>query len=147
MLSTRFRDDRGSTIPLILGFFLIGLVAVAAAVALGDAFTRQRDLQSVCDGAAIRAANAADDSSLHSSGTGQPALPLSEVDAAVQQYLADVNGAQVQVTAALDPTGTTVRLSCARHSRIAFGTLIGRPDGIDQTATALARSPLGGPAG
>ena len=56
----RLSDDRGSTIPLILGFFLIGLLMVGGAVLASDAFTHQRDLQSVCDGAAIAGANAID---------------------------------------------------------------------------------------
>lgn len=144
----RFADDRGSTIPLILGFFLIALVAVGAAVALSDAFARQRDLQSICDGAALRAANAADVTALHGAGTVGGAVPLTAVDSAVQGYLADSAGGSgasgVRISGSLDETGSTVRLSCARHSRIAFGALIGRPAGIEQTAIAQARSPLAG---
>ena len=147
----RLADDRGSTIPLILGFFLIALVAVGAAVALSDAFARQRDLQSICDGAAVRAANAADQTALHGAGTAREALPLTDVDAAVSAYLTDTAGSDgssgtsaVRISGSVDETGTTVRLSCARHSRVAFGALIGHPAGIEQTATAQARSPLTG---
>ena len=51
---TRIRggDDTGSTIPMILGFFLLAMLMVAGSIALGQAFVQQRDLQDVCDGAA-----------------------------------------------------------------------------------------------
>ncbi|MDQ2751380.1 MAG: pilus assembly protein TadG-related protein, partial [Actinomycetota bacterium] len=52
----RIADDRRTTIPLILGFFIIALITVAGAVAAGDAFVQQRGLQDVCDGAAAAAA-------------------------------------------------------------------------------------------
>ena len=50
-----WRDDTGSTIPLIIGFFLISMLMVAGSVAAGDAFVQQRGLQDVCDGAALAA--------------------------------------------------------------------------------------------
>jgi len=49
-------DDHGSTLPLILGFFLLALIMVAGSIAAGDAFVQQRDLQDVCDGAVTAAA-------------------------------------------------------------------------------------------
>ncbi|MDQ6874954.1 MAG: pilus assembly protein TadG-related protein, partial [Actinomycetota bacterium] len=58
---TWFRaDDRGSITPLILVFFLVAALLVMGAAAAGSAFLAQRDLQAVCDGAAVRAANAVD---------------------------------------------------------------------------------------
>ena len=50
------RDDSGSTIPLILGFFLLAAADGRRLGRAGDAFVQQRDLQAVCDGAAAAAA-------------------------------------------------------------------------------------------
>ncbi|MBV9821983.1 MAG: hypothetical protein JO144_07020 [Actinobacteria bacterium] len=131
-------EDRGSTIPLILGFFLIGLLVVAGAVLAGDAFTRQRDLQSVCDGAAVAGANAID---APAARTRQlvTELPLAAVQAAVQRYLAaDAGRASVQVEAALAADGSTVLADCRSHTRPAFAGLFGHPDGLDQHAESQA---------
>jgi hypothetical protein len=139
-----FADDRGSTIPLILGFFLIALVMVTGSVAASDAFTKQRDLQSLCDGVAIAAANAADPRALHSQGTsGSSALPLADVDGVIATYLSrDPSRVNVQVTGGIGDDGATVNLTCGQHPRVAFGTMFGFRDGINQTALASARSPL-----
>ena len=59
-VGVRLADDRGSTIPLILGCFVVAFLIVAGSVAAGDAFLQQRNLQSVCDGAAAAAATSAD---------------------------------------------------------------------------------------
>jgi hypothetical protein len=132
-------DDRGSTIPLILGFFLIGLLMVAGAVLASDAFTHQRDLQSVCDGAAIAGANAIDGPAARTRRLST-ALPLAAVQAAVQDYLAeDAGRAEVSVQAGVSADGNTVLADCRVTTRLAFTRLIGRPDGIDQHARSQAR--------
>jgi hypothetical protein len=135
----RWADDRGSTIPLILGFFVIGLMVVAAAVLASDAFTKQRDLQSVCDGAAVAGANAIDAPAARTrelAGT----LPLAAVQAAVQGYLAADSGrGQVSVRAGLSADGGTVLADCRERTRPAFAGLIGRGDGIEQHARSQAQ--------
>ena len=134
-----FSDDRGSTIPLILGFFLIGLLVVAAAVMASDAFTQQRDLHSVCDGAAVAGANAIDGPAARTrelTGT----LPLAAVQAAVQDYLAADSGrVEVTVQATLSADGSTVLADCHARTELAFASLIGRSDGIDQRARSQAQ--------
>ena len=52
-------------------------------MALSDVFTQQRSLQSVCDGAAIYAANNVDPGALHGGGASGPALPLTDASAQV----------------------------------------------------------------
>jgi uncharacterized membrane protein len=132
-------DDRGSTIPLILGFFLIGLLMVAGAVLASDAFTHQRDLQSVCDGAAIAGANAIDGPAARTQQLSN-ALPLAAVQAAVQRYLAeDAGRAEVSVQAGLSADGSTVATDCRVTTRLAFARLIGHPDGIEQHARSQAQ--------
>jgi uncharacterized membrane protein len=135
--------EDGSTIPLVLGFFLIGLLVVAGAVLAGDAYTEQRDLQSICDGAALAAANAIDSRAARTQELND-ALPLVGVQQAVGSYLARDPGrasTSIRATVALD--GRTVTADCHRHTQLAFGTVIGKADGIDQHATAHARSILG----
>jgi hypothetical protein len=134
--------DRGSVTPLVLGFFLIGLLVVAGAVLASDALTRQRDLQSICDGAAVAAANAVDPAAARTEQLVD-ALPLADVDRAVADYLADdPSRAGVQIRAGLAADGRTVLADCHRHTRLAFGAVIGRGDGFDQHATASAQSRL-----
>lgn len=136
-------SDAGSTIPLILGFFLIGLVVTAGGVAASDVFTRHRDLQSTCDGAAIAGANAVNLSSLHGSGITGESVPLADANGAVGSYLArDPGRAGITASVELSPDATTVTLTCTQRSHIAFGSLLGKGDGVDNTVHASARSPL-----
>jgi uncharacterized membrane protein len=137
------KADDGSTIPLVLGFFLIGLLMVAGAVLASDAYTEQRDLQSICDGAALAAANAVDSGAARTQRLDE-ALPLAGVQRAVESYLTrDPDRAGVSIRAAVAADGRTVTADCRRHTRLAFGAVIGKADGIDQHATAHARSVLG----
>jgi len=138
----RLSGDRGSVTPLVLGFFLIGLLVVAGAVLASDALTRQRDLQSICDGAAVAAANAVDPQAARTEELSD-ALPLADVEQAVDDYLADDPfRAGVQIRAGLATDGRTVLADCHRRTRLAFGAVIGRGDGFDQHATASAQGRL-----
>ncbi len=132
----------GPGYPADPGFFLIGLLVVAGAVLASDAFTKQRELQSVCDGAAIAAANALDTAAARS----QPlsgALPLAEVQRATDDYLArDPDRASVRIQAGLSADGQTVLADCRQRTRLAFDALIGHQDGVDEHATASARGVL-----
>jgi Flp pilus assembly protein TadG len=137
------RDERGSTIPLVLGFFLIGLMLTAGGVSASDAFAKHRDLQSACDGAALAGANAASTQSIHGSGVDGEAIPLQGADAAIHGYLArDPGTSDIQSTIQLSSTRDRVDLECTRRTRIAFGPMFGRPDGVVQKVEASARSPL-----
>lgn len=132
-------DDRGSTIPLILGFFLIGLLMVAGAVMASDAFTHQRDLQSICDGAAVAGANAIDGPAARTRKL-QSTLPLAAVQAAVQDYLAeDAGRAEVSVQAGVSADGSTVLADCRTSTQLAFAGLLGRRNGIEQHARSQAQ--------
>ena len=137
------RDDRGSTVPLILGFFLISLLVVAGAIAAGDAFVQQRGLQSVCDGAVADAAGSAIDLD-RSLGVGSgDSLRFVHVDSAVTAYLArDPERGDVRVSADLSPDRRTVTLTCTDTATIAFGSFFGRGAGIVQSATSSAKAPF-----
>ncbi len=138
-------DDRGSTIPLILGFVLLALIMVAGSVALGDAFVQQESLQNVCDGAASAAASSVDSDAQRAARPGTGYLQLTAVQASVQRYLErEPNRADVAVTAGIDAGGTVVTVHCERRSRIAFGRCFGNGAGVDHRATSAARSPESG---
>jgi putative Flp pilus-assembly TadE/G-like protein len=135
--------DRGSTIPLILGFFVIAFMMVAGAVAAGDAFVQQRGLQDVCDGAAAAgAAGAANLDRATAVGDG-PALQFGDVQRVVDDYLArDPGRGGVRIHASLSRDARTLQLSCTETARIAFGAMFGKGGGIRHVATAAARAPL-----
>jgi Putative Flp pilus-assembly TadE/G-like len=136
----RTSDDRGSTIPLILGFFLVALLVVAGAVALGDAFVDQRNLQDVCDGAAAAAAASAVDLDRTDGVGAGDSLRFAHVEAAVDAYLTrDAARRDVAVTAALTDGGTRITLVCAQTMPLAFGAVFGRPT-VRHVATASARA-------
>jgi uncharacterized membrane protein len=137
----RVRDDRGSVVPLILGFCLLALLFIAGAVALSDVFTQQRSLQSVCDGAAIYAANNVAPGALHGNGASAASLPLADASKAVGVYLRrDAQRTRVTPLVQIAPDGVTVEVTCREHNDVAFGVVILRANGVDQTARSSARS-------
>jgi hydroxyacyl-ACP dehydratase HTD2-like protein with hotdog domain len=139
----RPRSDGGSTIPLILGFFLVGLLVVGGSVAAADAYVQQRGLQDVCDGAAAAAAASAlrlnRDTEL---GAGERAR-LAEAAQAVAGYLAeDRSRSAVRASTGLSADARTVELTCTETSTIAFGAMFGKPHGVHHTVHSAARAPL-----
>jgi hypothetical protein len=137
------RRDEGTVIPLILGFWLIAAVFVGGTVALSDAFTRQRDLQSICDSAAIAGANSISPDAAHGAGVASTAVPLGAVEPSVNGFLArDASRGNTTIQTQVETDGVTVDLVCRQHSQLAFGALLLRANGIDQVARASARSPL-----
>jgi uncharacterized membrane protein len=139
-MSTR---EQGSTIPLILGFFLIALLLVAGSVAAGDAFVQQRSLQDVCDGAAVDAASQSVDLARDRDPTAGGAIRFADVQTAVLAYLArDPSRSGVHVVAALSPDARTLTLTCTQTTHIAFGALFGRGAGVHHTVTSSARAPV-----
>lgn len=141
------KADRGSTVPLILGLFLIAVLVVAGAIAAGDAFVQQRQLQDDCDGAAVAAASAADlDSGRHSSDfddTGGAFLALGPVQSAVDTYRErDAGRSSITMVATLGADGVTVSVHCTVTRTIAFGALFGHSGGVIHQATSTSRGHL-----
>jgi hypothetical protein len=136
-------DERGSTIPLILGFFLIALIMIAAGVAAGDAFVQQRGLQDVCDGAATAAASTAVDLTRGSGIGTSGALRFADVDRNAAEYLARDPGREaISIRAALSADATTLTLTCTETRQIAFGAMFGKGDGVRHLAVSSARAPV-----
>lgn len=136
---TRSRDA-GSTIPLILGFFLIALLLVAGSIALGQAFVQQRDLQDVCDGAAAAAAASAADLDRGVAVASAESLQFDGVQTAVDAYLSrDPARRDVRVAASLSADRRRITLTCSQTSPLVFGGFFGRST-VRHVATSSARA-------
>jgi Flp pilus assembly protein TadG len=136
------RHERGSTIPLILGFFLLAFLLVAGSIALGQAFTQQRDLQDICDGAATAAAAGAADLDRGNLTSAGNALQFAQVDRAVAAYLArDPARRDVRADAELTADRTTITLHCVETTHLTLGALFGRGQ-VQHAATSSVRAPL-----
>ncbi len=134
------RDDRGSTIPLILGFFLLAMTMVAASIALGQAFVQQRNLQSLCDGAAAAAAASAGDIDRGGDLATGGSLQFTNVAQQVDTYLArDPARRDVHVRVALSPDRTRLTLRCAQTMPLVFGRFVGKPR-VRHVTESTARS-------
>lgn len=110
------------------------------AIAASDAFLEQQEVQSVCDGAALAAANRTDEAVVYTSGVGTE-LPLTRAtaQAAVADQLGD-GGMQLDSWAA-ETDGAEVTVRCTRYVDIAFGWLFLGGEQLERTATASARAP------
>ena len=144
MTSAHRADDRGSTIPLILGFFLLALIMVAGSVALGQAFVQQRDLQDVCDGAASAAAASAADLDRSGPVASGSSLQFTGARQQVDDYLArDPSRTGVHVQVQLTGDRTRVTLYCRQTLALPFGRFFDR-EHVRHTAVSTARAAVVG---
>ncbi|MGH8960097.1 MAG: hypothetical protein ACRDWT_02640 [Jatrophihabitantaceae bacterium] len=135
--------ERGSTIPLILGFFLLGLLVVAGSVAAADAYVQQRGLQDVCDGAAAAAAAGAADLGRGSDFATGADLRFADAQRLIEDYLdRDPSRSGVRGVASMSTDATTISLTCTQTSKIAFGAMFGRGGGVLHTVHSSARAPI-----
>ncbi len=132
--------ERGSTLPFVLVCWLVAALMAFGAIAASDAFLEQQEVQAVCDGAALAAANEADEAVLYVEGIGTE-LPLTRAgaQAAVADQLAD-GGTPLDAWSA-ETDGAEVTVRCTRHVEIAFGWLFLAGQPLERTATASARAP------
>jgi hypothetical protein len=132
--------ERGSTLPFVLVCWLVAALMAFGAIAASDAFLEQQQVQSVCDGAALAAANRADEAVVYVEGVGSQ-LPLTPEAAqlAVADQLADGDARLDAWSAETDGAEVTVR--CTRYTEIAFGWLFLGGEPLERTATASARAP------
>jgi hypothetical protein len=133
-------SERGSTLPFVLVCWLVAALMAFGAIAASDAFLEQQQVQSVCDGAALAAANSTDEGVVYTDGVGGT-LPLTPASthAAVADQLADGGAALDSWTAETDGVEVTVR--CTRSVEIAFGWLFLGGQPLERTAVASARAP------
>lgn len=140
--SPSLSDERGSTIPLILAFFVVAGLMLTGGVVASSAFLQLRSLQSACDGAAIAAANGFE----RGGGRLGANLPfdVASAEAAVQAYAAaawqtDASAIGLDVNV----NGEQVVVVCSKTAHVPFEAVFA-PNGIQQTVTATARAPLFG---
>ncbi|MCA0146030.1 pilus assembly protein TadG-related protein [Blastococcus sp. LR1] len=132
--------ERGSTLPFVLVCWLVAALMAFGAIAASDAFLEQQEVQSVCDGAALAAANQADEAVLYASGVGAE-LPLTRAaaQAAVADQLAD-GGIQLDSWSA-ETDGAEVTVTCTRFVTITFDWIFLGGQPLERTAVASARAP------
>ena len=113
---TQRRRERGSTLPFVLVCWLVAALMAFGAIAASDAFLEQQEVQSVCDGAALAAANQADEAVVYTDGVGTE-LPLTRAtaQAAVADQLAD-GGTRLDAWSA-ETDGAEVTVRCTRYVR------------------------------
>jgi Flp pilus assembly protein TadG len=132
--------ERGSTLPFVLVCWLVAALMAFGAIAASDAFLEQQEVQAVCDGAALAAANRADEAAVYAGGL-DAGLPLTRATA--QAAVADQLGAggpELDAWSA-ETDGAEVTVRCTRHVDIAFGWLFLGGQQLERTATASARAP------
>jgi Flp pilus assembly protein TadG len=132
--------EAGSTLPFVLVCWLVGALMVFGAIAASDAFLEQQQVQSVCDGAALAAADQADEAVVYAQGVGAH-LPLtrSAAETAVADQLTDAGVSLDAWSAETDGAEVTVR--CTRSVHIAFDWLFLGGNPLERTAVASARAP------
>ncbi|CAA9251090.1 MAG: hypothetical protein AVDCRST_MAG57-2065 [uncultured Blastococcus sp.] len=132
--------ERGSTLPFVLVCWTVAALMAFGAIAASDAFLEQQEVQSVCDGAALAAANRTDEAVVYAGGVGAE-LPLTRAtaQAAVADQLGD--GGTLLDAWSAETDGAEVTVICTRHVDIAFGWLFLGGDQLERTATASARAP------
>ena len=132
--------ERGSTLPFVLVCWLVAALMSFGAIAASDAFLEQQAVQSVCDGAALAAANQADEAVVYARGVGSE-LPLARATAqgAVADQLAD--GTVRLDSWSVESEGAEVTVRCTRHVQIAFGWLFLGGQPLERNAVSSARAP------
>jgi hypothetical protein len=138
----KLADERGSTIPLMLVFFVVAGMMLTGGVVASSAFLQLRSLQSACDGAAIAAANGFE----RGGGELGDNLPFdaASAEAAVQAYAAAAWQADASAVALdVNVDGDQVVVVCSRTAHVPFEAVFA-PNGIDQSVAAVARAPLDG---
>jgi hypothetical protein len=133
--------DVGSSLPFVLLCWMIAALMTFGGIAASDAFLKQVDVQTVCDGAALAAANEVAPVSAYSGNGIALGLPLDQQTAttAIADYLAD-GGTDLDAWAATT-TGVEVTVTCTRNVQIAFGWLFLAGDSLKRTAVASAQAP------
>ena len=144
----RFRDEEGSTLPLIAGFGALGLAIVLVAAAASSLYLERKQLFTLADGAALVGAEAFDLSDVAlDPATGEPGVLLESADVHrdVVAFLAGnpnggFEGLVLEEAASRDGESATVTLSSIWRPPIVTVLF---PEGIRIETTATARSIFG----
>lgn len=136
---TRWPDDRGSVLPLVIGAVVIVLMLVTVVTDVSALWLQRRALQSTADGAALAGAQAVDLPSVYADGAhGELRLDPRAARSAVRSYVRGVPTTLRSLrvtTVATTPTTVTVRAT-AVASLPFLSLLSGRGVAVVAEATA-----------
>ena len=126
--------------PFVLVCWLVAALMAFGAICASDAFLEQQEVQSVCDAAALAAANQTDEGLVYREGVGTTVpLTADSTAAAVADQLAD--GATPLDAWSTETDGAEVTVRCTRSVQVAFGWLFLGGQPLERTAVASARAP------
>ncbi len=140
---TRWRDDDGSMLPLVVFFGALALALVLVVAAASSLYLEKKRLFTLADGAALVGAESFRLDRVARSERGwRPTLTDEEVHGAVADYLAgnsgdEFTGLAVERAGSRDGRSATVTLSAVWHPPV---VTVFVPDGLRIEATATARS-------
>lgn len=145
-------DDRGSIVPLILGFAVLLLLLITVIAGASRLFLVERALSAAADGAASAAAESLDESAYYARrGVGGPVrLSESHVTSTVQQYV-DEAGLRsrfdsLTISPELSVDGTTVTVTARAYVRLplvnALTSGAAGQQGYPVEVSASARTPV-----
>lgn len=121
------RDDRGSTLPMIIGFAIVLILLVGVVTDVSAAYLRRQNLDTLADGAALQGADlGASGTWFFQGGASGERVPLagSAIDAAVRSYLQSTGaygrypGLRYHVH--VDTSSQTVEVELAVHLDLPF---------------------------
>lgn len=138
------RDDRGSTLPLIIGYAGLGLVVVLLVTAATALYLERTRLFTLADGAALVGAESFDlgDVTVREGEGLRPRLTDARVRADVSAYLAVAPTGSfdgLALESATTPDGVSARVTLSSYWRPPMLTLL-LPEGLRLEVTATARS-------
>ncbi|MGH3426240.1 MAG: pilus assembly protein TadG-related protein [Mycobacteriales bacterium] len=140
----RLHGDDGSMLPLILGCVLIVVVMIMGFTAATSAFLAQRDLESICDGAAEWAAGAVNTDAVSTAERAPDVLPISaeSAQAAVTEYQNRFYAHEASLHMRVTSNGGTLKVACEQTVKIAFGGFFGYRNGSRRTTDSSINSPI-----
>ena len=138
------RDDAGTVLVLVLGFFAVLLLMVAVVVNVSAVILAKRGVASAADGAAVSAAQSLDLEAFYARGLSSGFIPLEQgrARAVVATYEVQARAGQPGLELAVDISDdrTTAIVRGRRTVELPFGRLLGfRPVRVE--AEARARAP------
>ncbi|MCU1524847.1 MAG: hypothetical protein JWO18_1741 [Microbacteriaceae bacterium] len=139
----QFREEGGSTLPLMVFYGLLSLVLVMLVVAATSLYLERKRLFTLADGAALVGAEAFDLDRVSLAGGGpRPVLETPDVAAAVRDYLASVPTGDLEslsVERAETPDGRSATVALSAYWRPPMLSML-VPEGFRIDVTAVARS-------
>lgn len=141
-MTARWREDRGSTLLLIIGTAALSLALVIGVMAASSLYLERKRLFTIADGAALNAAQSFDTLLAPTQANPHPRLSNSSVSRSVQLYLSRLTTSarhRAVLTSATSPDARTavVTMQSTWHPPVVS---IFMPSGLTISATASART-------